>query len=474
MNGLLLKLSPSEKKIFEIISREAERLNYPVFAIGGYVRDKLIGRPCKDIDIVCLGDAIKIAEAVASQFRPIPQVNYYPRFGTAMIRHHELEIEFVGARKESYVEDSRKPDVSPGTLEDDQLRRDFSINAISVSLNPENYGELIDPFDGLDDLNAQVIRTPNNPDITFSDDPLRMMRAIRFASQLKYTIEATTWDGLVRNKERIKIISRERISAELDKIILSSEPSYGFKLLFDCGLLQLTFPELVLLHGVEHQEGKSHKDNFYHTLQVLDNVAVHSDNLWLRWAAILHDIAKPQTKKYEPGSGWTFHGHDALGAAMVPRIFRNFRLPMDQKMKYVQKLVRLHLRPIALTQEEITDSALRRLLFDAGEDLDDLLLLCEADITSKNPDKVKRFLENYIKVRKRLQEVEQKDKIRAWQPPITGELIMQTFDIKPSEKIGLIKNAIREAILDGHIPNNFDAAYQLMLQKGSELGLERI
>ncbi|HMW39446.1 MAG: CCA tRNA nucleotidyltransferase [Saprospiraceae bacterium] len=471
MAEFLFKLSSSERKIFEIISGEAVALGSPAYAVGGYVRDKLIGRPSKDIDIVCVGDAIRLASGVASRLRPIPQVNYFSRFGTAMIRHHDLEIEFVGARKESYVEDSRKPDISPGTLEDDQLRRDFSINAISISLNPDDFGQLIDPFNGLEDLNHQVIRTPNNPDITFSDDPLRMMRAIRFASQLGYQIEENTWQGIRRNIDRIKIISKERISSELEKIILSPVPSVGFKLLFDCGLLHIIFPELVALQGVEHQEGKAHKDNFYHTLQVLDNVSAKSKNIWLLWSALLHDIAKPQTKKFEHGTGWTFHGHDALGAAMVPRIFRNFKLPLDHKMKFVQKMVRLHLRPIALTQEEITDSAVRRLLFDAGIDLEELLLLCEADITSKNPDKVRRYLENYARVRQRLHEVEESDRIREWQPPVTGEMIMKTFGIKPCPAIGVIKNAIREAILEGEVPNDFEPAFELMLKKGLELGL---
>ncbi len=470
MKGLIFQLNPSERKIFEIISDESEKLGIKSYAIGGYIRDKLIGRPSKDIDIVCLGDGIQLAQNVASQFRPIPQVNYFQRFGTAMIKHRDIEIEFVGARKESYSEHTRKPDVRPGTLEDDQLRRDFSINAISISLNKENFGELIDPFEGLHDLNQHVIRTPNNPDVTFSDDPLRMLRAIRFATQLDYYIESDTWNGIVKNKERIKIISRERISSELEKIISCPVPSIGFKMLFESGILSIIFPEMVQLHGVEHLEGKGHKDNFFHTLQVLDNVAAKSDNLWLRWSAILHDIAKPQTKKYDAIQGWTFHGHDALGAAMVPRIFRHFHLPMDHKMRFVQKLVKLHLRPIALTQEEITDSALRRLLFEAGEDLDELLILCEADITSKNPEKVKRYLENYIKVRARLQEVEEKDKMREWQPPITGEIIMETFRIKPCPQIGLIKNTIREAILEGEIPNEYDAAYQLMIRKGEELG----
>ncbi|NOT36415.1 MAG: HD domain-containing protein [Saprospiraceae bacterium] len=471
MKGLLFDLNSSEKKIFEIVSDAAQKLNYPVYAIGGYVRDKLIGRPSKDIDIVCVGDAITLAHEVAASFRPIPQVNFFQRFGTAMIRHRDLDIEFVGARKESYLEDSRKPNVIPGSLQDDQLRRDFSINAISISLNKENFGELVDPFEGLQDLNKKIIRTHNDPDITFSDDPLRMMRAIRFSSQLDYDIDDTTWKGIVNNKDRIRIVSKERISNELEKIILSPIPSHGFKLLFQSGILPIIFPEFCLLHGVEHQEGKSHKDNFYHTLQVVDNLAMKTNNLWLLWSAILHDIAKPQTKKYIPGIGWTFHGHEALGAAMVPRIFKQMRLPLDHKMKYVQKLVRLHLRPIALTQEEITDSALRRLLFEAGEDLDDLLLLCEADITSKNPDKVKKYLENYNIVRQKLQEVEENDRIKNWQPPITGEQIMEILKLKPSPQIGIIKNAIKDAILEGEIPNDYNSAYEFMISKAVELGI---
>ena len=388
-----------------------------------------------------------------------------------MIRHRDWDIEFVGARKESYILDSRKPEISPGTLEDDQLRRDFSINAISISLNKQNYGEVIDPFDGLNDLNLKIIRTHNDPDITFSDDPLRMMRAIRFSSQLDYDIDDPTWIGICNNKDRIRIVSKERITSELEKIILSPIPSHGFKLLFQSGILQIIFPDLCALHGVEHQEGQSHKDNFYHTLQVLDNLAMKTNNIWLLWSALLHDIAKPQTKKYIPEQGWTFHGHEALGAAMVPRIFKNLRLPLDHKMKYVQKLVKLHLRPIALTQEVITDSALRRLLFEAGDDIEDLLLLCEADITSKNPEKVRKYLDNYNTVRQKLQEVEESDRLKNWQPPISGEEIMKIFQLKPSPKIGIIKNAIKEAILDGKIPNDYQAAYELMMEKAAEIGI---
>ncbi|MGB4970285.1 MAG: HD domain-containing protein, partial [Saprospiraceae bacterium] len=386
--------------------------------------------------------------------------------------HKELEIEFVGARKESYRLESRKPMVSSGSLQDDQLRRDFTMNAISISLNPENYGEIIDPFDGLKDIESKIIRTPTNPDQTFSDDPLRMMRAIRFATQLNYTIDETTYQGIIQSKSRIRIVSKERITAELEKILESPKPSIGFDLLFKTGLLELILPEMVLLHGAEYQDGKGHKDNFYHTLQVVDNLAAKTDNIWCRWAAVFHDIAKPQTKRYDKINGWTFHGHEALGAIMVPRIFKNLRLPLDNKMKYVQKLVRLHLRPIALTQEEITDSALRRLLFEAGEDLEDLLMLCEADITSKNINKVNRYLNNYQIVREKLYELEERDRIRNWQPPISGEDIMKLFGIGPGKEIGIIKSHIREAILEGQIPNEHDAAFKLMLEKAKELGLE--
>lgn len=469
--SIIFKINPSERKILEIISNTAQQLQMETYAIGGYVRDRIIGRQSKDIDIVTIGDGIALAQAVAQMLIPMPNVNVFQRFGTAMIRHKDLEIEFVGARKESYSIDSRKPSVSSGTLEDDQLRRDFTINSISISLNENNFGEIIDPFNGLQDIEKKIIRTPTNPERTFSDDPLRMMRAIRFASQLGFRIDDNTMQGIHDSSHRLKIISRERISTELDKIILSNKPSVGFLILYETKLLHQFFPELCLMQGIEIQQGKGHKDNFYHTLEVLDNVSQHTDNLWLRWAAILHDIAKPQTKRFEDNIGWTFHGHEALGASMVPRIFKNLRMPLDHKMKYVQKLVRLHLRPIALTQEIITDSALRRLLFEAGEDLEDLLTLCEADITSKNHEKVKKYRNNYATVRSRLQEVEEKDRIREWQPPITGEMIMEAFDLKPCKEIGLIKNAIKDAILDGAIQNNVEAAYQLMKEKGIELNL---
>ena len=473
-HALIFDLNPSERKIFEIVSDAGDRLGIPVYAIGGFVRDRLIGRPCKDIDIVCQGDGILLALEVAGQFRPVARVNFFERFGTAMIKYEDIELEFVGARKESYSHDSRKPLVSPGTLQDDQLRRDFTINAISISLNKSNYGEIIDPFQGLDDLEKKILRTPTDPDMTFSDDPLRMLRAIRFASQLLYEIDDRTWQGIIDNKDRIRIVSQERITNEFEKIILSPIPSIGFDLLFKSGLLDIIFPEFTLLHGVAYQDGKGHKDNFYHTLQVLDNLSEKTANLWLRWSAILHDIAKPQTKRFDPEIGWTFHGHEALGAIMVPRIFKKMRLPLDHKMKYVQKLVRLHLRPIALTQEEITDSALRRLLFDAGEDIDDLLMLCEADITSKNPEKVKKFRNNYSKVREKLAEVEENDRIRNWQPPITGEMIMTLFKLKPGREVGILKNTIREAILDGLIPNDYDAALNLLKEKANELGIVQV
>lgn len=471
---MVFKIQDNERKILEIVSYAAAKMQVPAYVVGGYVRDRLLARTSKDIDIVCVGSGIELAERVAGELHPVPRIAIFQRFGTAMIKHRDLEVEFVGARKESYRHDSRKPAVENGSLEDDQNRRDFTINALAVSLNEPDFGNIIDPFDGLGDLERKIIRTPLDPGKTFSDDPLRMMRAIRFATQLDFVIEPATFKAISVYKERIKIISAERIAIELNKIIQAPKPSVGFKLLFDSGLLHIIFPEMTALHGVEIRNGRGHKDNFYHTLQVLDNLSKKTENLWLRWSAILHDIAKPPTKRFHPEQGWTFHGHETLGANMVPTIFRRFRLPMDHKMKYVQKLVRLHLRPISLTKEEITDSAMRRLLVDADEDLEDLMLLCEADITSKNPDKVKKYLENYELVRQRLQVVEERDQLRNWQPPITGEIIMETFGIGPSREVGDIKNFVREAILDGVIPNEFEAAYGLMLEKAGEMGLVKV
>ncbi|MBL7792220.1 MAG: HD domain-containing protein [Saprospiraceae bacterium] len=468
---MVFSIQEQERKIFQVISAKATALGYPAYVVGGYVRDRLLARPSKDMDIVCVGDGIRLAEEVAQTFRPIPRVTVYKRFGTAMLKHKDLEIEFVGARKESYRSDSRKPFVEGGTLSDDQNRRDFTINALAVSLNEEDFGSIVDPFGGLHHLEEKIIKTPLEAGKTFSDDPLRMMRAIRFSTQLGFTIEAETLKAISKYRQRIHIVSQERITTELNKIIETEKPSVGFKLLFDTGLLEIIFPEMTALHGVEAKNGVTHKDNFYHTLEVLDNLCKKTDNLWLRWSAILHDIAKPPTKRFDPKLGWTFHGHEVLGATMVPRIFKRLRLPLDHKMKYVQKLVQLHLRPISLTKENITDSAIRRLLFEAGDEIDDLMLLCEADITSKNADKVKRYLENYELVRQRLKVVEEKDHLRNWQPPVSGELIMETFGIPPSKEVGLIKTAIREAILDGVIPNEYQPAFDFMLEQGRQLGL---
>jgi poly(A) polymerase len=455
--------------VFQIISETSSDMGLSSYIIGGFVRDLIMGRPSKDVDIVVSGSGITLAEEVARKAGV--QLHVFKNFGTAMLHFENLDVEFVGARKESYREHSRKPVVEDGSMEDDQLRRDFTINAMSISLCKENYGEILDPFQGLSDIEHEIIRTPREPGITFSDDPLRMMRAIRFASQLQFDIEKTALEAIKDNRERIQIVSGERITDELNKIILSPLPSIGFKLLFDTKLLHLIFPQMSNLQGVEYIRGKGHKDNFYHTLQVLDNISKVSDDLWLRWAAILHDIAKPATKRFDEEAGWTFHGHEDKGSRMVSKIFRQLKLPMNEKMKYVEKLVLLHLRPIVLAQSHVTDSAVRRLLFDAGEEIDDLMTLCNADITSKNEVKVKKYIKNFEVVKTKLKEVEEKDQLRNWQPPVSGEDIMKAFQLQPGREVGIIKNHIREAILDGEINNNFIEAYEFMKIKGKEMGL---
>jgi poly(A) polymerase len=474
-----ISFSVTELLLFQRISESAAQMQMEVYVIGGFVRDKIIGRSSGDADIVCVGNAIGLANEVAATYDPRPVVSFFKNFGTAHFKIQEandqvLDVEFVGARKESYRASSRKPDIIPGTLEDDQNRRDFTINALAVSLNKKNFGQLIDPFNGLQDIEQKRIHTPLEPLTTFSDDPLRMMRAIRFAAQLGFHIDSETFDAMIGDAGRITIISQERITEEINKIIACDKPSVGFDLLYKSGILEIIFPKMTDLAGAEYIDGMGHKDNFYHTLQVLDNISANTSDLWLRWAAILHDIGKPATKKFEQGQGWTFHGHEVVGGRMVPKIFDKLKLPMNEKMRFVRKMVELHLRPISLTKENITDSAIRRLLFDAGDDIDSLMLLCEADITSRNKQKVKRFLENFELVRTRLSEVEEKDRLRNWQPPVSGEMIMEIFGIGPSKKVGDLKNMIREAILEGEIENSFEAAYRFMIGKAADMDLKPV
>lgn len=467
-----LVYTDDEAALMQHVASVAAQLHMPAYVVGGFVRDKILKRDYKkDIDFVCVGSGIKLAQAVAASLPGKPRVSAFKHFGTAHFRYANIDVEFVGARKESYQRDSRNPIVEDGTLADDQLRRDFTINALAISLNAADYGALIDPFKGLQDLEDRIIRTPQDPQITFSDDPLRMMRAVRFASQLNFDIEEHTYTGIKQSVERIRIISQERITDEFNKILLSPKPSIGLYYLSDCGLLEIIFPELWRMHGTDIVDGQGHKDNFYHTLEVIDNISALTDDLWLRWSALLHDIAKPVTKKFIPPAGWTFHGHEIVGARMTKKIFTEMKLPLQQELKRVQNIVSLHMRPISLTKENVTDSAIRRLLFEAGDDLEGLLLLCQADITTKNRLKIKRYKENFELVKQKLADVESRDNIRNFQPPVSGELIMSTFNIRPGKEVGYIKEFVREAILDGHIPNEYAAAFALMLEKGKELGL---
>ncbi|MFT6924412.1 MAG: poly(A) polymerase [Crocinitomicaceae bacterium] len=459
--------------VFKVASQIVTEQNLEAYVIGGFVRDLILERPSKDIDIVVIGNGLDLAKACADKLR-VKKVSVFERFGTAQFVYKDLEVEFVGARKESYRSDSRKPTVENGTLQDDQNRRDFSINALAISLHKDNFGDLIDPFGGMEDIENEIIRTPLEPAKTYSDDPLRMMRAIRFAAQLDFKIERKSLEAISENAHRLEIISQERIMDELNKIILSKTPSRGFKLLNSTKLLHQFFPEMIALQGIETRDGKSHKDNFYHTLEVLDNISENTDNLWLRWAAIMHDIAKPPTKRFNDTAGWTFHGHEDLGSRWVPKIFKRMKLPLDHKMKYVQKLVRLHLRPISLVKGHVTDSAVRRLLFEAGDDVDDLMTLCNADITSKNDFKVKKYKKNFDDVKQKLLAVEEKDHIRNFQPPVSGDLIMKTFGLEPCAEIGVLKNKIKEAILEGTIENDKDEAFKFMLDQAKEMGLEAI
>lgn len=463
-----------DKSIFHLISQTADEMGLECYVIGGYVRDFFLYRPSKDIDVVVIGSGISLAEAISKKMGRFAHLSVFKNFGTAQVKYKGYEVEFVGARKESYTHDSRKPIVENGTLEDDQKRRDFTINAMAFCLNANRFGELLDPFNGVQDLENLIIRTPLNSDITFSDDPLRMMRGIRFASQLGFDLYPETFEAIARNKERIHIISKERIVDELNKIMLSPKPSISFILLEKTGLLDIIFPELIALKGAETKDGVGHKDNFYHTLAVLDNISRQTDNLWLRWSALLHDIAKPLTKRWDPKLGWTFHNHNYVGERMIPKIFKRMKLPLNEKMKFTQKMVSLHMRPMQLVEDEVTDSAVRRLLFDAGDDIDDLMTLCEADITSKNPEKVRRFINNFKIVRRKLREIEEKDRVRNFQPPVDGNEIMEILGLGQGREVGILKAAIKEAILDGEIPNEHDAAYRFMIEKAEEMGLKAL